>query len=72
MQKYDTRYFGEIIGINNSGSINMKSKINLNGKVKDVSLSLLDSYIYPDKINECIKKLDEYPKLNKIGNNKKL
>jgi hypothetical protein len=67
MGKYSTKYFGEFNTNITDTEIILDAKIKLHGEEKDVSIFLIDSHTYYDKMDECIKRLDEYPRLNRIG-----
>ena len=69
MGKYTTKFFGEFCVDKEDDEIIIDGKIEINGKIKDVSVLLIDCYKYFDKLNECVKCLNEYKKINKIGKN---
>jgi hypothetical protein len=67
MVKYSTKYFGDFEAGETDNEIIIDSKLNLTGKIKDVSILMTHVNTYFLKINTCIKMLNKYPKLYKIG-----
>ena len=67
MAKYSTKYFGDFEAGETDTEIIIDSKINLSGKIKDISILMFNVNTYFHKINTCVKMLNKYPKLYKIG-----
>ena len=67
MAKYSTKYFGDFEAGETDTEIIIDSKINLSGKTKDISILMFNVNTYFHKINTCVKMLNKYPKLYKIG-----
>ena len=67
MIKYSTKYFGDFEADETHSEIIIDSKINLSGKIKDVSILMANVNTYLREIDTCVKMLNKYPKLYKIG-----
>jgi hypothetical protein len=67
MAKYVTKYFGEIEINENYAEAILEAKIELNGKAKEVSVLFVSPNTYFQKIDVCVKILDDYPSVHKIG-----
>ena len=69
MEKYITKFFGEFYADKEEDEIIIDGKIEIDGKTKDVSVLLINCYKYSDRLNECVKYLNEYNKINETGKN---
>ena len=67
MIKYSTKYFGDFEAGAIGDEIIIDSKIDLSGKTKDVSIVMTNVNTYFHNIDTCVKMLNKYPKLYKIG-----
>ena len=66
MVEYKTKYFGSFF-MSNDVEKYLVGKIKLNETFQFVNIKLVDCYQYYDKIDKCVKIVDEYYKINQIG-----
>ena len=67
MRKYETKYFGDFIVGKNEEEIVIETETSITGKEQEISIMIKSVEKIFERINICVKILDDYPKIYEIG-----